>query len=704
MRWLWCSSLAFVATSACAQSLDFGGPSRPSEDDAARSLAATLEAEAEALGAREDGPAEAFGIALREVAAAMLERAADDTSDEASQLVVFARTLAVHRGAFDGELRELLSKLDALDFDDAQQLAEAERTLAIVAATVELLDAVADSESVGDAQVSLRDALAMLARETGVEPRASLWLVADGRLADVRTSAAGVAGLADHPLLTPEAQRAAASLASDIEASAGWAAYQASATTLAELVLRAATLLDDEPRWLTADARKRVADDLSDALAGVQLTERRDASVSELQRLAMLAEVVIAIDTIGTNEVGRATVAAVNELAAAAPGDARRSTGAQRTMLQLVRRVLGQIETRAALPSDRELARRVRPAFRAVQPLAREAEQRAIAVLPMVMQQADAMTDPGVLQAVAANERALDDLVGLVRIEAMLVEGLDGEGASASARSRVTADSMRRVGERLVDLGGEMIRREPTPELLDDLRLMIDQLKWLVAFPGEDELRTAVAAPRSSAGRAWDEATGGRASQLADALDGARETWATSWSGEVAAGRLAADSRRVTTMADLLTHVRDAAAVARAERDGFAFDRWPGWEIDDDARRALTEGLTDATEEATRLALDGNLGRARAAMEDLLAEHATGLLVGRLELHAARAGWRGTERSADDVLRELVAGRPLTQSGVLQHAGELASVCRFAPMADDADVRAWLNEMSRGLLESLPAD
>lgn len=687
-------------TPAAAQTLNLSGPQTPQlgDDAAALALADRLRAEAEAVAA----PAEA---AARRLAAALLEtgqrEAESRRSPRGPARVLLGRTIAARLDAIDAALESR-----AID----------PPTALIIAADLARIAARPDEDPV-QIERALREALAPLAdapQRLGLpapphggwiqtQPPPALATYAD---ALAQWTAEGT------PLSTPaiEALRAATALADQAGSSR---AYQRAADAIHMAVLAAhdAGATQPLPRWIGPTARAAFEPALDRALATMADPGRRAQGLAELRRHGRLLALVRAADRLPDDQTGRRAREALSNFIAIPPTNRE----LEATLLGAYERALGLVHAARSLPDDRALVRQLRPAWREFQNTARAAADRLADVLPTLLNDSAAMSDPGIISLFSATASALDEARGLHELTALLA------GQPPAGAEPVALDAHRDLAARLLTLAQAVSRSsggDSTAARRDLAAIALDAAAWRI-LPAEAELRAAVAAPD----RAWTTATEGREHDLLDLVDRTRAAYLANIASQGPLVERAALRARLQMIADLLVLVRDVAHTVRSLDEPAvpsesadptagphappALAAWSGWELSRAAHRLLSEGLTDATRETISLALRSEDERARIRIAAIRRDLAPALLPARLE-----QAWLAVAPRAVGPLDEIALGPPDPALAWMPIPRDLlAEFCRLAEElpgirlrrsdSQDRQVRAALAALAQDALAQL---
>ncbi|MCW5776877.1 MAG: hypothetical protein KIS87_10600 [Phycisphaeraceae bacterium] len=677
---------------ASAQRLDLGGVRvpEPGEGKAALAVASLMEEQARTIEARDTSAAGRVRSAARRLAAALI-RSGEEAGERGSVRVVTGRTLAV--GMAD------------LDLLLTNQTALAEPTLHAVADELAFLGAAVPPDD-NELDRSIRDAFAPLTMLAGAPGGAVGWFVGGERGlpegATITRLADTLVAIGDGSGLPNDTAAAVYALAKRTRLAAGWPAYVRSAEAVAAGVLEAHVAVESLPAWVTREARERLRGERDRAIVALTNASLAPSAMASLRDLRTLASIAARLDAIDAARAGsRQAREAWLRLVVVDANDVRRAGASPARIGAAMDRALSLVEARAALPDESAVARQVRPALRALADAARDGEPRVLAVMAGVLEQPDPLTDPAIVAALNAQQRALDDARMLVALNRLLCEWV-GAGAPGDApapeteprtREPTPVRAMLPLAERVRVLGVELGRPASREGALAELRTLAETAPLLFDMPGLAEL---TADPGE---RGWRDATGGRGEEIARAAAAARAAWVESASSDRLSDRRGADTERLRTLAATLAVQRDAASYLRliaspAPMPGAA-QSWPGWEMS-----------------ARGLASLGPRVRAEAASRALaLRDEAPGaLLAGRLERLAAARGV-GTRRG---LLHEVALGPPREGSWLADRRGVLAAVCRYAEEAAHAaasneagraeELLRYVNDRAKSLLASLPEE
>ncbi|MCC7388879.1 MAG: hypothetical protein IT431_08930 [Phycisphaerales bacterium] len=667
--------VAALGAPVFAQRLDLGPSTaapKPGDGLAVLALADLLEKEA---GRWEDDDAR---HAIRVLAGACL-RNGEIAGAPGSESVLAGLTLAAKRDQLDG-------LLDGAD--DATHLA-----------VVGVIGSTDHSVAPRALDLLLRDALAPL--NADADPRCGWWSQRD---AEPATEAALDARLGMlRPLLelaalTDGAEASLREFLELAETSRAEPAYRRAAIGWADLVLGASAVLGDPPAWLDMPARDRLRDDFCAGVA--RLLADPDGARRTLDRAGRVLRVVAATEYLPADLQSRELRDAVNRLAAAPEGDARRDPAATARIADAYAQALELIAAEARAPRPEQLVRQARPMLEPLAALHRQAAGAMTALLPGILASPDPMTDPAILAAMGSLRGASADLAIAADLSAVLA-GWDEDATRPSpspAREPAATRLMGPLAERVRQLGVRLGQDKGAAEALEQLRTLRDISRTARDLPGERELRA------DAGSIAWRRVTGDQASRLLFLVDQAREGWLRSVAADQLADRRAGDEARLRTLAAVLPLLRDAATIEQMRTDWArkippAGNQHPAWEL---TREGLAALAGDLPERAARLAAitaraDSDAA-ALGAAHDLERDFAAALLVARIERELRDQSLPGCGPVA-----ELASGATDEHAWRSAQRSTLAAVCRAGYEAAAADgerreaLLRWANSLASGI-------
>jgi hypothetical protein len=683
--------LACAGRGAWGQLLNLGGttPPPPGTGVAAMSLAESLSTEAAVLMGRGAARDRAKG-SVRALAAALI-RSGEEAGQPGSARIVLGRTLAANLGSLDTV------------FDDDRGPADA--------AVLELLShdvqaGLPRTQAGGtEPERFIRDVFAQLLHAAG-EPRGAYgWLGVSGSGGDLG------------PLIDDWVRRGATkaesapvlhALAGTLDVGTRWVSYRRSAEFLRSLLVDASGILSGSFSGIDAGARRALGVEFERAATAVADPATLVDGLARLRRLARGAQLMRDVSGLEVSGTGGAAAvkraqAGLAQALASSPDD----PAADLRSLAGFERVLWLVRARGGLPADMALVRQVRPAYRTLLSESRQTELKLAEALPAVLKLTDAMTEPGVLAAIAAHQRLINDLRLLAALSARMAEPAGGEPAS---REPQVSKEWERVAARVLDLGQDLSRREERAGSLVALRDLADRASRLSALAGEADLRAPGGSP------AWSAVTRERRADLAAAITERRRAWLDAWErGQYDTAQK--EGEKLESLGSLMGVLTDAARAwdaASSEGGGAspaysALQAWPGWQMSRETLAVLARGLDDRAGAAVAAALDGDPVKVREAVAGLRSGYAAALLAGRLMDYASGYGF---ESGPAAVLYEVATGGPVEGwSWMADQRDALADVCRYAeeiPTADrlgDAEraslLRRFVEARAAGVLDAL---
>jgi hypothetical protein len=313
------------------------------------------------------------------------------------------------------------------------------------------------------------------------------------------------------------------------------------------------------------------------------------------------------------------------------------------------------------------------------------------------------MTDPGVLAATRALARSSRDLEIPARLSRMLATWPEGgqepfEPLREPAPQRAVAP----VAEHIRKLGVALGREGESAAALASLREIDELAEWLLAMPGERDVRG------NEPPAAWRLVTGGQTSRLGFVIEQARDAWVRAHSSDQFEEERAAATaafRGLAAAMDTLTLgvANESLRLEWARGNGPTINSWPGWEMSRPTSDLIAEGLRDRLGElASVIARADEMPRAVELAAALRADYAAALLFARLE-----SLFPDDQMPTCTAQAELGGGPPLEGAWLIEHRHALAQVCRsaFEAAAADGELRAKFlahaNREARPVLEAL---
>jgi hypothetical protein len=480
-------------------------------------------------------------------------------------------------------------------------------------------------------------------------------------------------------------------------------AYVPLAADTTRRVVDAAALLREPPAWFPVPTRAEALKQLTEAVRRLADEPQSLEPTQRLRRLALFGRLAAALNTQRGPVASRAQQAFTRLVEAGTPADPRAREPDLRRLETLVR-AAELFPRRDELRDEKRLARQFRPAHRVMLELARLSEADLLEVLPEALDAKtpeEAINAPRFIAALAAHARRLDDLGAVVRASDAI---LAAQGPLPTPNPSVKPDPSAReeykpVADRLLafarvayDLAqrDDPMSREQLDASLQRVRSLAADTAAFVSIPGEDELRALVSGKPPPG---WTDVVDPHAAAVLASLNADRDAWLKGW---VHPDKHPNDEgARLARLRTLLIVLADAAAVRTMLGDANAptANHWPGWEMSSGTLKALSAGLTDATQAACKDPSDAVLRRLRETFAPVL-------LAGRLA--------RTIPASVRPWLDELLAGPAPASALMHDRLDDLARVCRqafeLASLGDAAParLRAWTNDLARACLDEAP--
>lgn len=550
----------------------------------------------------------------------------------------------------DGSSALLWAMTAASRTDEVDELIDATTDAAVLSALTVDLEALAIAWSAGtgvepealDEQIA--SAFAVLARGTvGAVRPGTGWFVAGRRGAVDLSSRQASLLAADAP---DSVITAIAAASEEAGALLSWPAYASRGADLTHRLAGAIDAVLGLPAWVPAGIRESLIARLGEAAragGGSVGWSEREAS---LELIVEHASVLTSLDRLEPGrEADRLRARAADAIAdhASVVGDA--IAGAT-----LSARAIATSVERDSIRDDSAIARELRPAWRGLVPLVRDATVRARDDAIDLLIDPSGVTDPGVLAALGAQRRLLDDFALLDRLTQRLASdgGFGGpEALDGPVRSRLLGISQA--------VGIEAER----PAALAQLRTFDEQLALLDRI--ERDAETAV------------RVMGDRGAAMPERIESMRAAWLAGWAVPGGSGPDADTLAALKQLASLAALLADAEAFTRLD----TVQSWPGFHLSSRARRTVASGLTAAIDELVPDAMrEGNtVARARSEtrITNARGNFAPALLAGRLARVAARSGI-----AIGGTLEELALGPPPADAWMVKHREAIADVCRYA--------------------------
>lgn len=638
MRWpeaphkgAWIALLG-AATLACAQDLDLDVPEpAPGATTVHSILADTLRENAAMLRMTTDEREDSARAALRELAAALIERGLRRAGDGAD-LLIAGRTLGEAVETLDPALAQL-GQMDRIALaSDLRRLA------ATLPAEPDALDR------------ALRDALAPLVNALGVDAGTG-WIGLDAPAPDTAT-------LSDRVDTGPV--QSAPGLLRLIEEARTDPAYRPSADRLARRLLDAAAALEPAD-WVPDRIRDALAQRYAEAVRQI-LGGNALLGAEELITLRDLAELIALLGELPVNEHTELARVHAESMVLTPDSDARRKLDAG---LRIARLAVG--EDPGTPPQS--FVRDLRPAWAT---LRQQGEDKRADLLPLIADalRVGATTDPGALATELAARRVPERLEHLNALNAWLKQGLDENSAPVAHRDH------RLLAER----AGRMLREDNT-----DVWKLAAESQRFATLPAEDIWRD----PTTPIG-GWIDTIDSLVPELPPAADRLRADWEDAWASDGQAGPASAELDAGVRLLRLLEAIGDAE---RFDRQGWALLSWPGWHHTEGT--PLADGLVGDLEPLALLVaawtdplsdIDEN------DLQDAERQFAAVAAVARLERLVRNAGRLPHTPSARATVTQLGLGSPEHDLDPLSpHRSDIAELNRrvLEAVALAADDEVW---------------
>jgi len=420
-----------------------------------------------------------------------------------------------------------------------------------------------------------------------------------------------------------------------------WPGFVREAQVRSRLIADATEVLSRLPVWLTGEARGRLVDDFANAVR----TENPEARDRALMLLTAQGRVIALLTEMGEGRQGDR----LRSRASQAISDRSGSEVEALTATELAVRTLEVSEALSNLQRDETLLRQVRPAWRRMIPLVRDAMVNARDAAVNLLVDPSGVTNPAVLSAIGAQQRLKDDFAILERLSERFAPA---EGPLNKANTAI-ADRLLAIGQDMNEDGA------PLEPLLALMRELNDQLDlW-------DEIQ-ALREP-------VDRVVGDRRDDLALRMTNLQNQWLAGWGtpGGLGAGEEVAEDLKVVR--DAMRAMADVSAFT----DLAALESWPGFEMDPQVRRLVTRELTVQIDALAGEIIrgPGAMARQRASgsLVSLRGNFGPALLTGRLARLAEREGLAPASATG-----ELALGPPVRDSWMAPYRDAIADVCWYA--------------------------
>ncbi len=628
--------------------LDRPNASRAGEARSALALADELIDEAEALLASgERAPSIGARAALRAVGADLL-RAGEEEAGARATLI--GRTIALRRPELDA----------AIGVGDAS--AAGRFVAAALARDLAARPPFTEADAI---ERWLRDSLWPLVREGDRAPGIG-WVTGERDPVRPLSELAALTGLNAEGLLT------VGEFEGVLEGAAAIPVYRpASEDVRRSAAAVLAAMSEANSRLLAPAVRELIRDEFiraADAFSAPPDAGARIAAALRLRRLGVLCGALVKVASLDTaSPTVRILRGAVEEFATAG---AWRDDDTAGSRLRLVIDVIDRASPDPAVADDRTLARQFRPAMRIIEPLARQSGMQTLEVAPRLLSSGAAASDPGVLGAITAHARRLND-VRLLRgaADAVAEPGRSGEPEVPAER--------RFLAERFVTLGQDLGRPERRDLAISELRDLCQQVGSWKSIEGEAELRAG------AEDEGWHGATDSKLADLGAAVDRVRQDWIGSWTTPRALPA-AATTRRLALLRDNLHYIADAAGALNVGAGLSRLNSWPGWELSPGAGAWLAAGLAETAQAMTSGLITGAEDGVTGPRKRLVGEFALALTVGRLERRAGALGVAVLPPGPGSALAQFLSGPAPSDAWMGAALEDLAVMCRAIEEAADA--------------------
>ncbi len=613
-------SLAVLAASAHAQTLELGAPPEPppGQSRALLALVDQLADEASRLGSADERAR--ARAALRTLAVSIAPGAASPP-ERAFAAALLARTIAARR-----------ADLDALIARAAPEDAW------LAAALLERL-AASPPERPGDLERRLRDALAPLARAVEGSPGPGWVPIEPGPRAtpgEVPTPlAAPLARALDHPAYAPSANRVLALLTQATSPLPAFLTPQARANLDAALENLAADLLNETARTEAIGRLERLA--AWHALLGQLVEDSRDqALASARQRVnAHLASGAGLDDDPGPTRALRAAAELLDD------------------------RPFERVEQGLAAPH--------RPVRGRLGLRRHDYRRRLLEDLDRLLATPRPLTDPAVLARFDACRRAADALTALGTLSRTLT-GVDPRSVDGP-RPRL-APEYDALARRLLELARGLERDDDADESSALVEALAAWSSRHAEWPGEAALRAGDAPLAAEMTRL----AGAAPEAILREIDRARARWLAAWVGAPSASQLRDADATAEAERPAFALLHDAATLAPILRgeSPLRANEWPALELSPAALTRLCEDLEPHAREAWNTLAQGRPPSPPSA-------HAPARLIAAVERRLAAFPPTNATRAAFD---ELAAGAPVDT--LTWGLAARDAIARFCALAEDA--------------------
>lgn len=420
-----------------------------------------------------------------------------------------------------------------------------------------------------------------------------------------------------------------------------WPGFVREAQVRSRLIAEATDVLSRLPTWLTESARDRLIRDFASAVRS-QTPEARDKA---LELIASQGRVLALLTEMGEGRQGdrlRSRISGAIADRLASDTDSLMAT-------HLAVRTLDVSEALSNLQRDDALLRQLRPAWRRLVPLVRDAMVNARDAAANLLVDPSGVTNPGVLSAIATQQRLREDFAILERLSDRFAPG----DTPMDKANTAIADRLLAIGQ---DMNDDDALIEPSLKLMRDLN---DQLDLWAEI---ESLREPVS-----------RVVGQRRDDLALRLTNLQNQWLAGWGtpGGLGAGEGVAEDLKL--MRDVMRAMADVSAFT----DLAALEAWPGYEMDQQVRRLVTRELTAQIDALAGETIRGpsqiSRQRTTSGLVSLRGTYGPALLTGRLARLAETEGLAPT-----GPVGELGLGPPARDSWMQPHRDALADVSWYA--------------------------
>ncbi|MCA9274185.1 MAG: hypothetical protein KDA31_14200 [Phycisphaerales bacterium] len=420
-----------------------------------------------------------------------------------------------------------------------------------------------------------------------------------------------------------------------------WPGFVREAQVRSRLIAEAADVLSHIPVWMSEGARNRLVQDF----AGAVRSENPEARDAALELIAAQGRVIALLTEMGEGRQGDR----LRSRFTAAIADRSTSDTDSLMATQLAVRTLDVSESLSNLQRDDAMLRQLRPTWRRLVPLVRDAMVNARdAAINLIVDPAG-VTNPGVLSAIAAQQRLREDFAVIERFS---VRFAPGDSPMDKANTAI-ADRLLAIGQ---DMNDNDALLEPSLRLMRDLDAELDLWEEI------ENLREPVS-----------RVIGQRRDDLALRLSNLQNQWLAGWGtpGGLGAGEGVAEDLKVVR--DVMLAMADVSAFT----DLAALESWPGYEMDQQVRRLITRELTAQIDalagETIRGPSEISRQRTAAGLVSLRGTFGAALLTGRLARLGESEGLAPT-----NPIGELGLGPPARDSWMAPHRDALADISWYA--------------------------